>query len=302
MARLAVVVDRAPGDLEWKGSFVWDIILSLAEAQHEVLALSPSSIGVIEVSHPRLNVAQPAKSFSVRYFGRWFRALFQFQPDVIHTFALKPATGRFAELKTNALTVWPMLEGAFKVMPRMRKFSTAFSIEDFAPFERIHAPLDLPAENSVASTAERSTGPGTSGATNTVIIPAAVSEWRSPIESMLLLNEFLLSSKEMHAHIVGGWGDTPLSERRAGWKTLENVNQQVHMGDPVDLPGLMTLARGSAGVWLRSLRIDSWSALVAAHLAQKFSLPTWGEVPALNAGSTANYLSRLYTGTLPGRN
>lgn len=284
MARLAVIVDRPPHDPEWKGSVAWNIIRSLAESQHEVLALTTCDLAEIDVDHPRLNVARPAPSFGLRHLAKWLRAVLQFQPQVVHTFALRASGPR-------ALTVWPMLESALSVMPRVKRFSTALSESDLLPFRNVEAPFELPAVAAPIA-AEFGAKPATSTA---ILVPAPVSEWHRWQESVLLLNEFLLSNREVNIEIIGGWGDLPLTDRRAGWRMLENVTQQVHMKEPMRFDHFVEAARNSGGIWLRALQPNSWRALSAAHVARSFSLTTWGDVPEVKLGSAANFLSRLYS-------
>jgi hypothetical protein len=283
MARLAVLIDRPPRDSEWKGAVAWNIILSLAESQHEVLALTTCELGEIDIDHPRLNVARPAPSFGLQHLPKWLRAIFQFQPEVVHTFALRPVRG------PRALTVWPMLEGGLSVLPRVRRFSTALSDSDLLPFSTVSPPLELPIP-SVESRAVTPSAPRSS-----VLIPAPVSEWHGWQGGVLMLNEFLQSNRQLHVEILGGWGDLSLSERRTGWRLLEHVNQQVHMRDSLSFEEFVAAARSSGGLWLRGLRPTSWRALVAAHVVQEFGLPTWGDLADVRTGSTANFLSRLYS-------
>lgn len=276
MARLAVLTDRAPNDSEWKGAFAWNIILSLAESQHEVLALTTLDPASIEVSHSRLTVVRPAAGWGLIHSPKWIRALFQFRPEIVHTFSLKPS-------KTpKALTVWPLLDSALSAMPRIRRYSTSLSSSDFAPFRGIETPLELQPASRIPDI-------------GLVIIPGAVSEWHRPQADLLLLNEFLLSNREVHVHVVGGWGDWTLSQRRDGWKMLEEVQSQVHMGPPLDFTAFAELVSKSGGLWLRCFHQNSWRSLVAGHVARQLALPTWGEVPELNVGSSANFLSRLYS-------
>lgn len=285
MARLAVLVDRPPHDPEWKGTVAWNIILALAEAQHEVLALTTCDLNQIEVQHPRLNMARPASSFGLQYIPRWLRAIFQFQPQVIHTFGLK-------NKGPKALTVWPMLESGLSVMPNIRRYSTAFSEEDLVPFKAVTAPFELPLTHESVRTEDSANNNSDS---SKIIIPAPVSEWPRWQESILLLNEFLLTNRELNVQIIGGWGDLTLSDRRAGWQLLENVVQQVHMTEPMDFTRFTHLAKKSGGIWLRPLAASSWRAVAAAHVAKNFALPTWGDLPNITSGSTANFLSRLYS-------
>ncbi len=285
MARLAVLIDRPPQDPEWKGAMAWNIILSLAESQHEVLALTTCDLGEIEIAHPRLNMARPASSFGLQHLPKWLRAIFQFQPQVVHTFALKNHRAR-------ALTVWPMLESGLNVMRGVQRYSTSFSDEDLSPFKEVSAPLELPLPLDSARTEEIFSRRLES--TN-IVVPAPVSEWPRWQASLLLLNEFLLNHRELHVAIIGGWGDLTLSDRRAGWNILEHVVQQVHMTEPMTFEKFVHFARQSGGIWLRPLAPNSWRTLAAAHIAKTFSLPTWGDVPDLQTGSTANFLSRLYS-------
>ncbi len=294
MSRLALLTDRSPNDSEWKGHFAWNIILALAESQHEVLALTTLDPANIEVSHSRLTVIRPAAGWGLIYSPKWIRALFQFRPEIVHTFSLMP------NKTPKAFTIWPLLESALSAMPRIRRYSTSLSSSDFAPFRPIETPLELQNSGGQAEVSGiRDAGSSPSAAHNpnsgSVIIPGAVSEWHRPQADLLLLNEFLLSNREVHVHVVGGWGDWTLSERRAGWQVLEEVQSQVHMGPAVDFTAFVDLARSSQGLWLRSFHENSWRSLVAAHVARHLSLTTWGEVPELNVGSSANFLSRLYT-------
>ena len=289
MARLAVLTDRAPNDSEWKGHFAWNIILSLAESQHEVLALTTLDPASIEVAHSRLTVVRPAAGWSLLHSPKWIRALFQFRPEIVHTFSLKPT-------KTpKALTIWPLLESALSAMPRIRRYSTSLSNSDFAPFRGIETPLELQHTSRIQDTVNSIQDTEQQPNIGSVIVPGAVSEWHRPQSDLLLLNEFLLSNRETHAHVIGGWGDWTLSERRSGWKTLEEVQSQVTMGPALDFAGFVELARTSRGFWLRCFHGNSWRSLVAAHVARQLTLATWGEVPQLNVGSSANFLSRLYS-------
>lgn len=279
MARLAVFIDRPLSDREWKGAFAWKIALALAESQHEVLALTTEDPARIELSHPRMTVVRPAPAFSARYFPDWIRALLPFNPDVIHTFALK---------HPPLLSVWPLINLALAPWPRLRRYSSAFDNRDFLPFERVDLPFEMdlnPAVSTSPITLERPL----------ILIPEAVSRWARPNSDLILLSEFLLKNREYDCHIVGGWGDTVLSDRRTGWSLLRDVGEQVRMADEASLFDFLKLAATSSGLWLRSMRPESWPARLAAHLGRSWSLTTWGEVPEIPTGSPANFLSRLYT-------
>ncbi len=287
MARLVTLADRAPTDVEWKGAVVWKTILSLAEAQHEVLALTTLDPSAIEVAHPRLTIVQPAPGFGLRYLGRWLRALLQYQPEIVHTFGLR-RPGRFSS--------WPALAQTLMAFPGLQRYSTVFSDEDYAPFAKISAPFDAadfavggsesPAEFAVGSPAPF------------LIVPAPVSEWQKPMLDLLLLGDYLEHNSGVEAHIVGGWGpDFGLSERREGWLAFGPLSQRVRMLPDFHFQNFVGLARSSRGLWMRALRANSWRAYVSSHVAQALQLPTIGSVAQLNSGSPANFLSRLYSST-----
>ncbi len=347
MARLLVFADREPGDAEWKGSVVWDTIQSLAEAHHEVLALTPLDLSLLEsVSHPRLTLAQPAPSFGLRYMGRWLRAILQFQPQIVHTFALRgdrpPDTGgsmrksdmngrrEFSGVWASALrladqvSAWPAMVQSLNAFPGVQRWSTVLDERDFAPFRVVRSPLELRVLGARSgSDEERAAGDeshewldslpqdlsdSTSGLVspsdhsplfpfaNYLVIPAPVSEWSRPQVDLLMLVDFLENNADIGACVVGGWGDWDLRQRRDGWNLLGALSARVHLTAPMNLDGLASLAQMSRGLWLRPLAPSSWRAIVAHRLADTFSLPTHG-TPArsLPSGSTANFLSRLYS-------
>lgn len=276
MARLAVVVDRSPKDEEWKGAFAWKTILSLAESQHEVLALTTLDPAEIELQHPRLTVARPSAHFGPKDFPHWLRAWIQFNPDVIHTFALKkPARFHF----------WPLINLSLQPFTRLRKFSSVFDPSDYAPFPKIDMPFEWELQPFTAAPEERPF----------IVIPEPVSRWSRPMIDLILLNEFLMRHRELDCHIVGGWGEMALSERRTGWQTLQDVSDQIHMGRGVTLFDFIHLVTKSSGLWLNGLSPQSFPARIAGHVGRTWSLTTWGEVPELSAGSPANFLSRLYS-------
>lgn len=280
MARLVTICDRAPSDTDWKGAIVWKTILGLAESQHEVLALTPLDPSEVEIAHPRLTIVRPAESFSFLMLGRWLRAVFQFQPEIIQTFALR-MPGR--------LSSWPVLAQTLLAFPGVQRYSTVFAEEDYAPFARISAPFDA---------AEFSLGGETSPANSNnsyVVIPAPVSEWQKPIVDILMLGDYLEQNPGVDACVVGGWGEAGLLDRREGWGLLGPLSARVRMLPSMQFPDFVNLARASRGLWLRSLRANSWRGFVSSHVAQVLQLPTIGATPLLNAGSTANFLSRLYS-------
>lgn len=300
MARLLVFADRGPRDMEWKGDLVWSTILSLAEAHHEVLAVTPLNLTLLEgISHPRLTLAQPAPSFSVRYLGRWLRAVLQFQPEILHSFALQseptvhPGAGLVAGL-LDRLSSWPAIVQALNAFPRVQRWSTIFDERDFAPFPTVRPPLEL--GSLIDTPADDEPGLGPFPFEDFVLIPAPISEWSRPQVDLLMLADFLENNSDMGACIVGGWGDLRLSERREGWELLGALSARVHLLPEVDLLGLSSIARRSRGLWLRPLASGAWRTLVSHQLAESLALPTHGSPSRpLPSGSSANFLSRLYS-------
>lgn len=316
MARLLVFADRAPGDVEWKGDLVWSTILSLAEAHHEVLAVTPIDLNLLEgISHPRLNLARPAPSFAARFLGRWLRAVLQFQPEIVHSFSLRsdsavqPGSGLMAGL-IDRISAWPALVQALNAFPRVQRWSTVFDERDFAPFPTVRAPLELEGVLKGRRTDSLKLAPQSDGSleepTQTrcpdlpfpdfIVVPAPVSEWARPQVDLLMLADFLENNSEVGACIVGGWGDFGLRERRDGWESLGSLSARVHLLPELDLLGLSSVARQSRGIWLRALAPSAWRTLVSFQLAELLALPIHGSPSRpLPSGSSANFLSRLYS-------
>lgn len=312
MAKLAVLTDRQPDDTDWKGAFIWRLILSLAESQHEVLVLTTQDPMEIPITHPLLTIAQPAESWRLDKLPKWAQALIQFRPEIIHTFALQP------QRTWSQLTIWPYLHSALTAFPQVRRFSTLFDLEDMdsrdsswiwhqgsqslSVFSTEHkkearsvfassievAPLELEIPDHFFVKEDQ----------NYLLIPAPVSEWVAPNEDLTLLARELEREPELRAKIVGGWGDCLASERRRGWEILSAVAGQVQMLDPVPFPGLVQLTAQATALWLRTLAPHSWRANLTRQVAESLGKKVYGPQQERLMGSTANFISRLYT--LPG--
>lgn len=303
MAKILAIVDRAPDDLDWKGAAAWKTILSLCESQHEVRVLTPLDPETIEWSHPRLTITRPVKSWAATELPKFIQAVFLFNPDVIHTFALKPKA-RFA-----ALSLWPWATGLGKLLPRTKRWSTLFDAEDLSRDDASYAwhaqghgitvaslgardrlreifsgriealPLDLDIPHSQDLIDWRPTGPF-------ALVPAAVADWAEPTRGLEKLRAMLLARRDLQAVIVGGWGSLGATEKRQGWVTLSPVMAQVRMVERLNLGQVMAHAKRAEFIWLDALAPDSWPALVGRRLQPDEDAP--------EASASANFLSRLY--------
>lgn len=312
MARLLALTDRGPDDLDWKGPLTWQIILALAETQHEVLALTTFDAESVEFSHPRLKIARPAQNWSVVHMPAIAQTVIGFNPDVIHTFGLR------ANPRWPVTTVWPFLTTMCKVLPRVKRVCTLFDERDCLPddsakewveesnqftvfceshremveqrFERPTelVPFELP-------TAFR---PIDRFLTEHAVIPAPVSEWEDADRGMQLLAEFLHRHPLAQVTITGGWGSRSASQRKHGWLLLGKCAAQVHLTAPLQLHDFLSLIDAADSIWLESLRRDSWKFLVSVKLGVQLNKDVHLSTPLtspLKEGSMANAISRLYT-------
>lgn len=312
MAKLAVLTDRRHDDTDWKGAFTWRLILSLAESQHEVLVLTTQDPIEIPVTHPLLTVAQPADSWRLDKLPKWAQALLQFKPEIIHTFAFHP------QHNWSQLTIWPYLNSALAAFPQVRRFSTLFDAVDantrdsswswhegsqsITVFDKEHkktvqlvfsgsievAPAELEIPNQFMLGEDQ----------GYLLIPAPVSEWNNPTSDLTALARELERDPELRVKIIGGWGECLASERRRGWEILSAVAGQVQMLDPVHLPGLIQLSAMAKAIWLKPIPSHSWRSIVSRQVADALSKTVYGPQKERMTGSTANFISRLYT--LPG--
>lgn len=314
MAKVAVLTDRLPNDPSWKGAYTWEIIRQLAESQHEVRVFMTDDPDQIPFTHSRLTLARPAWSFGAERLPKWAQALIAFQPNVIHTFALKPSSA------WPSLTVWPYLDAVCKVLPgAVKRVATLFDSEDFSPSHPAKVWYDgsygwtvfsaeaevrarrvfngrvdcVPLEDLVPAGSEDFESFEERGYT---FIPAPVSEWTHRQHGLLQLADHLTRHPDTTAQINGGWGDLPLSERRRGWATLSEVSSRVRLLEPQSLERFTARARAASRIWIEGVPHDSWRFLISVKLAQFLSKELVGEGTAspLVSGSTANSLSRLY--------
>ncbi len=308
MGRVLVFTDRAPEDGSWKGALIWQIILSLAESQHEVLVASP--LEGLTLTHPRLTLTRPVNSWRADQILPLSRLLLSWQPQVIQTFALAPSR------LWPSLTVWPYLMGMLKALPHIQRVSTLFDEDDieagsasflwhrsaqavtvFSERQRTRAEVRLgrkvslvPLETPPVAAAHLNSG---------VVVPAPVSEWANPDLGLQRLARFCAEDLSRQVHVLGGWGDWTAARRKRGWITIQEAAERIHFHPNFDYHSFSGCIRSSEALWLEPLRPDSWRFLLATHLGaehgRKMILPgVWA--PTVTPGSTANSLSRIYVG------
>jgi hypothetical protein len=307
MAKVLVLTDRTPDDTDWKGALTWRTILALAECQHEVLVATPAPFERIGVTHPRLNIIRPIQSWAVSQLPKLAKTLLTYRPDVVHTFALNRSK------LWPSLSLWPF----FSALPGFKKIVTLFEPSDcdskqlafewYRSANRLtvfseemrHSlgkslaralevlPLDFDLEPSLAESQRR------------LLIPASVAEWREPLLNLEHMADYLRHNPEIEMRIIGGWGDYPQSERKQAWNMLGECAARLSLSEGVSLPEFVKQLRGAQGIWLEPLPRDSWRFLLSSQLARQLGKGLIVSTPpslALAAGSTANSLSRIYTG------
>ncbi|MGE0527212.1 MAG: hypothetical protein AB7G93_08215 [Bdellovibrionales bacterium] len=314
MARVAVLTDRSPHDADWKGPFVWQTVLALAESQHEVLVLTTQNPDNIPIVHPRLRVARPTPSWRADQALKLAQALIPFRPEILHTFALHP------NQLWSAFTVWPYLNSVCQILPGLRRFSTLFDSADvtekepsliwhqgsecwsvFSPAQEawaraiFHGRIDVVPLEIQTHGSESSCEDFAPASDDFILVPGPISEWRRAEESLQALGELLQSHPELRARIAGGWGEWPSFRKRRGWETLNSVAHQVDMLTDIPFADFVDMARRCRFLWTEPLSADSWRSLIAARLADELSLSLRGPQPPVVMGSTANFLSRLYS-------
>lgn len=311
MARVLVLTDRLPDDHDWKGAFTWKLILSLAESQHQVLVLTTADTEAIGITHPRLSIGRPAPSWTAQHLPKFLQGILMFRPEVVQTFALKPSK------LWPAMTIWPYLNSALRVLPGVKRFSGYFEESDLSEKDPAliwhrgsHAgatftpslqrtlsdrfqlrsdvlPLDLELPR------QREAG----DRTGAILVPAPVGEWSNPDHGLDELARFLRENPESKARIVGGWGELPLLSRREGWGHLLDVADRVKLLEPMALSEFIKEVQAASQVWMKPLGVQSWRHIVASLVAEGLGRKTIGPRIILNQGSTANSLSRLFSQT-----
>lgn len=312
MARVLILTDRHPEDADWKGAMAWSLIRSLCESQHQVLVLTTLDPESISISHPRLTLARPAPSWAVSHLPQFIQAIMLFNPDVIHTFALKPS-----RLWKN-LTLWPYLNVGCRILPRAKRFSIVFEASDLSAEDASLVWLQGSEQTVVFSPEHKAAlaeklGPSIEISPFEIdmrpehsrekdhpfiLVPAPVGEWRNPQRDLLMLAKHLSENPDLHAYIAEGWGDWPASSRRQAWAKMMNIADRLHMLEPMTFSGLLSQAARAQALWCEPLLKDSWRDLIASHVSQSLNIPAYGLRPALAMGSTANFLSRLFAGSV----
>ncbi len=308
MARVLVLTDRLPADPDWKGAFAWNLIRNLAESQHQVLVLTTRDLSQLNVSHPLLTVARPASSWRIDHLPKFLQAIFLFKPEVVHTFAPRPAK------LWPALSMWPVLSKAVYLLPRFKRYVCLFEATDFCEKDATlgwlqesdsvvvftssharelaksyHRPIEVAPVDWETGTQE-----GSIDVKPDVLIPAAVSEWENPQAGLRQLVTFLTESPDKTVRVIGGWGELNASERREGWQILKTLATRVKLSEPISAERFSKELQSSDGLWTECLARDSWRLVFSTRVAQSLSKAVYGPQVSLLSGSSANFLSRLY--------
>lgn len=309
MARLLILTDRDGDDADWKGTLVWRIIKSLAEAQHEVVVACTVDFDDPPVSHPRLSVIRPVNSWRIDQLPKLMKAILTFQPQVIQTFAIQDR-GLWPKL-----SLWPYFSAVCAVMPGLKRVSTIFDNEDVgsmlenwnkqastvAMFSQTFAqemsgtlgrladvlPLDLPLEIA-----------GGAPALDVAVIPSSVSDWEFPEQNLIHVRDLLHRYPQTTVKIIGGWGIWSASQKREGWKILESVAARVQMREPMAFDPFLREIEDAREFWLEPVRRNSWRFLLCTQIARQLGKKVLMGTPLkyeMPLGSTANSLSRIYS-------
>ena len=76
------------------------------------------------------------------------------------------------------------------------------------------------------------------------------------------------------------------------------IADRLHMLEATDLKQLIAQAQNCESMWCEPLDPNSWREMLAAQLAATLNVPATGARPALESGSSANFHSRLFAGSL----
>jgi hypothetical protein len=306
MSKVLVLTDRHPEDTDWKGAFAWQLILDLAQSQHEVLAITTIDPLSLEISHPRLTIAHPCSDWRADRIGRIMRTVLTFQPDVVHSFAFHPSR------LWPSLTVWPYLSSTLALIKGCKRYSVLFESSDLAESDPSLAWFRGSQKNLVFSGAQVSSLSQRLNISASVLpmefeariapepapvilIPAPISDLRDGESALRDLTRMLTADNRLSATFVGGWGDWPASRRREGWQLVMSVADRVRMVPPLTWRDFLKQALEAQALWLEYLPEDSWRRLVALGLANSAGLNVLGsQAQSGERASSANYLSRLY--------
>lgn len=85
MAKICFLIDRLPSDPDPFSYLMWNQMRVLAEGQHDVLVVTHRhQILDAKFQHPRLQVIEPFKGWSIRHLPSFLKVLAFHKPDVLH--------------------------------------------------------------------------------------------------------------------------------------------------------------------------------------------------------------------------
>ena len=108
MAKICFLTDRSPSDPDPFSWLIWNQFRALAESQHDVLVVSSRPPPDEERwQHPRLQIVEPFKNWSIRNLPRFLTLLAHHKPDVLHWIEPRAKTLTHLQWVTPALAAIP---------------------------------------------------------------------------------------------------------------------------------------------------------------------------------------------------
>lgn len=295
MARLAFFSERLPSAdrlnarTEEITAFSYDLMLSLADQQHDVRVFSTyRDDDLLPASHPRLQILRPFRRWSWLELPRLMPILLDFQPEILHF--IQPRNEAFSGL-TNAMTALPTLApliGRPRVVlslydvrrDQLQKNRSLLSMaetiivanrqqaDEVAAWftDKTRQPaievVPLPAPESAVSN-EREVLPGLdqlrSLAADLILIPGDLDHQRDLDAVAIALDEILSLNPTCGVVIGGGWGSVSIQRRRAFLRTLEDRGHgpRILLTGPLTPAGERTCLQAAALVLLAGLNASS---------------------------------------------
>ncbi len=301
MARLAFFTERLPSSdralsVEITG-FSYDLMTSLADQQHDVRVFSTyRETDTLPISHARLQIVRPFRSWSWLEIPRLIPILLDFQPEILHF--IQPKKEAFSGL-TNAMTALPSLApliGKPRIVvslydvrkSELQRSKNLLQVADVIvvanhqqadevsqwlvlnkKVDQSALPLievvTLPGPEIFDSSIEIESMPGLdqlkTRAQNLILVPGDLDQQCDLASVGSTLNQLLTTSPDVGLIFGGGWGEVSLQARRSFLRQFEDEGNgsRLLLTGPLSFAAEATALKASKLVLLAGLAHASLS-------------------------------------------